>query len=391
MTAFLEYGVLQPDEAQQVIKVEAQCFVSSLDRGQVYFDRIGQENFRVVRQGTRVAGSLALIPLGQWWQGKRVPMTGVASVGVSPEYRGTGVAITLMQQMLCELSEQEMPLSVLYPATQRLYRKAGYEQAGTRNSWSVRMAEIQITDRSLPIYPIEPIEAESFKVLQQHYAQRTNGNLDRSPLLWQEILETTGSEPLYAYQIGEPDQPQGYLIFQQHRSAGETILRVQDWAILSAPAGRTLWTLLADHRSMIDKVRWRGALLDPLTLLLPEQSPEMKDSDRWLMRIINVRSALEKRGYPIGVAAELHLEIQDDLLPINTGKFILTVSQGQGEVSSGGRGDMKLSIRGLSPLYSGLFTPSQLQAIGFLDGTESAINAATQIFAGPSPWLPDFF
>jgi predicted acetyltransferase len=391
MTSFLEYGALQPDEAQQIIRIEAQCFVSSLDRGQVYFDRIGRENFRAVRQGATVVGSLALIPMGQWWGGKRVPMTGIAAVGVLPEHRGTGVAITLMQQMLRELFDQGMPLSVLYPATQRLYRKAGYEQAGTRNSWSVRMAEIQITDRSLPIHPIEPIEAEAFRAFQQHYAQRTNGNLDRSPILWQEILETSGSEPLYAYQIGMPEQLEGYVIFQQHRSAGETILQVRDWAILSATAGRTLWTFLADHRSMIDKVRWRGALLDPLTLLLPEQSPEMKDSDRWLMRIVNVRSALEKRGYPIGVAAELHLDIQDDLLPANTGKFVLTVSQGQGQVTQGGRGEMKLSIRGLSPLYSGLFTPQQLQAIGFLEASESALDAATQIFAGPSPWLPDFF
>ncbi|PSB18644.1 GNAT family N-acetyltransferase, partial [filamentous cyanobacterium CCP2] len=127
MTASLEYTPLHPDEAQQIIRLDAQCFVSSLDRGQVYLDRIGTENIRVVRQNAKIAGSLALLPMGQWWGGKRVPMTGIAAVGVLPEDRGTGVAITLMQKMLRELYDGGISISVLYPATQRLYRKAGYE------------------------------------------------------------------------------------------------------------------------------------------------------------------------------------------------------------------------------------------------------------------------
>jgi predicted acetyltransferase len=391
MTALLEYGLLHPDEAQQLVKVDAQCFISTLAQGQVYLDRIGVKNVRVVRCGAKVAGSLALLPMGQWWGGKRVPMTGVAAVGVLPEHRGSGVAITLMRQMLHELHERGVPLSVLYPATQRLYRKAGYEQAGTHNTWLMRTSEIQLTDRALPVHPIHPTDVKAFASLQQPYAQRTNGHLDRPSILWQEIVETAGSDLLYAYLIGDSAHPEGYVIFKQGRVDRKAVLQVQDWGILSPAAGRTLWTFWADHRSMISRVRWRGGLLDPLSLLLPEQSPELKSSDRWLMRIVNVPSALEKRGYPIGVEAELHLEIEDDLLPNNHGKFILTVSQGQGEVLQGGRGDMKLTIRGLSPLYSGLFTPQQLQAIGFLEGSESALNAATQIFAGSFPWLPDFF
>jgi predicted acetyltransferase len=388
MTAPLEYRPLQT-EASQVIRLDAQCFTSPLD-SQVYFDRIGTENFRIICQKGKVAGSLALLPMGQWWGGKRVPMTGVGAVGVFPEYRGSGVALTLMQQMLRELYEQGVSLSVLYPATQRLYRKVGYEQAGTYNAWSVRTQEIQSKDRSLPIHPVEPIQLEAFSSLHQQFAQRVNGNLDRPSPLWQGILETSNSEPLYAYRIGS-EPPEGYVIFKQHRTNQELMLQVQDWAVLSAAAGRTLWTFLADHRSTIDKVSWHGGLLDPLTLLLPEQSPAIRNSDRWLMRVVDVRSALEKRGYPIGVETELHLDIEDDLLPENSGKFTLTVAQGQGEVCQGGRGEVNLSIRGLVPLYSGLFSPKQLQWMGFLDAPEPAIHAATQLFAGTSPWLPDFF
>jgi len=38
-----------------------------------------------------------------------------------------------------------------------------------------------------------------------------------------------------------------------------------------------------------------------------------------------------------------------------------------------------------------LFTPHQLQLAGQLDATETALSAATQLFAGASPWMLDFF
>ncbi|MCT7967549.1 sterol carrier protein domain-containing protein [Laspinema sp. D1] len=75
----------------------------------------------------------------------------------------------------------------------------------------------------------------------------------------------------------------------------------------------------------------------------------------------------------------------------NNGKFILTVSNGRGEVTPGGRGDLHLDIRGLAPLYTGLFTPHQLYLNGHLQGTPTALSVATQLFSGPHPWMADMF
>ena len=35
--------------------------------------------------------------------------------------------------------------------------------------------------------------------------------------------------------------------------------------------------------------------------------------------------------------------------------------------------------------------PYQLQLTGQLQVTETALSVATQMFAGSSPWMPDFF
>lgn len=391
MTSQFEYKPLsEPDEAKQLGAILSQCFMGSPSDSQIYIDRLGIENFRCL-QADHMVGGLALIPMGQWWGGQRVPMTGIASVGVAPEYRGTGAALALLQQMLQELHRAGVAISALYPATQRLYRKVGYEQGGTHSSWSIATAEIQMRERLSPIRPADSIEIATFAALQQQQAQQHPGHLDRHAAIWQGFLQSEAQQPLYAYLIGPTDRPQGYVIFSQSRSKEGEILRVRDWAVLSAEAGQSLWTFLADHRSQVTNIHWQGAAIDPLMLLLPEQSHKLRSSMAWLLRIVNVRSALEKRGYPSGVATELHLEVEDDLLPDNTGKFLLAVSQGQGQITQGGTGAMKLNIRGLAALYSGLYTPYQLQLMGLLDASTTALNAASLLFAGASPWLPDFF
>jgi predicted acetyltransferase len=392
MAPQFEYSsVSNPEDAQQLGTILDQCFNCPASSSQPYFNRIGVENFRILRKAGQIAGGLATLSMGQWFGNQCVPMTGIAAVGIAPEHRGTGAAIALMQHTLKELHVKGVPISVLYPATQRLYRKAGYEQGGSFCGWEISTESIQLKENSLSLQPVAAIDDPVFHSLARQQAKLTNGHLDRNQAIWQGIFKPDDKETVYSYLIGSADHPQGYIIFSQHQTEDGSFLRIRDWAVLTTAAARSLWTFVAAHRSQIQKVRWRGAVVDPLTLLLPEQTAKIRTLQRWMLRVIDVTKALEKRGYPLGVQTELHLEVQDNLLLENNGKFILSVSKGRGEVTPGGKGELKLEVGGLAPLYTGLFTPHQLQLAGQLDATETALLAATQLFAGASPWMPDFF
>jgi len=74
----LEFGSLgQEEDAKQLAAILGQCFMfSSTER---YFQRLGLDNFRVIRQGKRIAGGLARQPLiptpypiGLVWDSRRV-------------------------------------------------------------------------------------------------------------------------------------------------------------------------------------------------------------------------------------------------------------------------------------------------------------------------------
>ena len=387
-----EYSTLSnPEDVQHLGTILDQCFVGSPGDSETYINLIGIEKLRLIRQSDQIVGGLATIPMGQWFGGQPVPMTGIAAVGIAPEYRGTGAAIAMMQHTLKELHTNDVPISVLYPATQRLYRKAGYEQGGISCTWEIPTQSIQVREQPLPLKAVFPINLEVFHDLYQKQARLINGYLDRHPFIWQGLIRAFEKEMVCAYLIGPADQPQGYIIFSQHTKDDRTFLRLRDWVVLTAAAAQTFWSFMANHRSQIEQVQWKGSAVDYLTLLLPEQTAKVKFTQRWMLRVVDVVKALEKRGYPPGIQAELHLEVRDELIAENNGRFILSVSNGRGEVNKGGKGELKVDIRGLAPLYTGLFTPHQLQLAGQLDATETALLAATQLFAGVSPSMPDFF
>ncbi len=158
-----QYSTLtQSEDVEPLGSILDQCFLAKPGSSEAYINQVGMENLRLIRQSEQIVGGLATIPMGQWYGGQCVPMMGIAAVGIAPQYRGTGAAIALMQHTLNELHAKGIPISALYPATQRLYRKAGYEQGGNRCSWEIPTASIQIREQPLPVQPVVPINLEVF-------------------------------------------------------------------------------------------------------------------------------------------------------------------------------------------------------------------------------------
>ena len=411
MTPGLDYSpVDNSQDLQQIGVIISQCFGVSVSDCEAYIERIGSENFRVIRQAgnaidqrSRYAiANLAMYPMAQWYGGKPVPMAGIAVVGVAPEYRGQGVAYQLMAETIMQLHEQGVPISTLYASTDTLYRKVGYERAGNRCLWKLSTKTISLCDvpleplreRNLPMHRVEPGNYQIFEEVYRQQAQANNGNLDRHHAIWENLVKPIIAKPeetIYSYLIGSETLPEGYIIFTQQEDDHGLRITIDDWALLTTAAIKRFWTFIADHRSLVNQVYWHSSPHDPLMLVLPEQTAKIDTRYYWMSRVIDVTKALEKRGYPVGIDGELHLEVNDDLIEANNGRFRLRVHQGQGEVTPGGNGDLQISIRGLASLYSGLYSPRQLQLAGYLKATNEALSVATLLFSGSEPWIPDMF
>ncbi len=363
-----------------------------------WLQREGVEHARVARIDGKIVGGLTVQPLGQWFGGKVVAMGGVRSVAVAPEYRAAGVASTLMRSVLREMRDNNQPIATLYPATQEVYRRAGFEKAGVRRRYRVRTHMIDLRDRTLDVRPIEDADRETLEGLHRERARRTAGNLERSRWVWDRILDPPPwMKPTSGYLVSRNGTAEGYLV--NHNTPGQiphdNTIELQDFVATTPGAARRLWTLLADHRSMAGSVIWNGAPADPLMYALDENMFQIEDPIDWMVRINDVPTALESRGYPACLNATLHLDVRDDVIPENNGRFIVTVAGGIATVESGGRGDLSIDVRGLAPLYTGHLSARELLVTGYIDTKQppsnEVLDTAALIFAGPAPWMSDMF
>ncbi|EPX58851.1 hypothetical protein D187_003566 [Cystobacter fuscus DSM 2262] len=353
----------------------------------------GGARLRLLREGGAVAATAALIPMGQWWGGRRVSLGGIAGVGVAPARRGQGTGVRLMSQVLRELRAEGHVLAGLYPSTQPLYRRVGFEQAGACFEHRLQLSGVDFQERTLALRPVDAADMPALHDVYLRHARKQMGWLDRGPYIWNRVRQPRGQNA-YGYLVEGASGVEGYLFLSRHNLSAfghKQELRLTDFVALTPAAGRRLLSFLGDHRSLAAEVIWRGGPVHPLLFLLREQSYQVKLGDYWMLRVLDVPGALQARGYPPGLSGALHLEVVDDLFPENQGRFVLEVEEGEAQVRPGGEGDMKLHVRALAALYGGFLSPAALQLAGVLEADDTTLRTAEALFSGTPPAMPDMF
>jgi predicted acetyltransferase len=201
------------------------------------------------------------------------------------------------------------------------------------------------------------------------------------------------NQPARGYGVFGPRGLEGYTyLIQEKRQLYGYNLTLGDLCVSTPQAARRMLAFLGDHRSMTEFATWNSGPHDPIFQLLPEHAPEMLTlGNYWMLRITHVERALEARGYPRQLETEVHFRITDDVVPGNDGDFVLRVTGGRGEVRRGGKGSVRIDVRGLATLYSGLRSPEGIRLAGQIDGSEHDLATAGALFAGPAPSMSDMF
>jgi predicted acetyltransferase len=179
-----EYRLLAVEDDDAFQQVVGRTFRFDPGYWEIFQQRIGRENLRAVHDAGRLIGGLGFYRTAQWFGGRTIPCAAVAAVGVAPAARGGGAAAFLMGSLLPELHADGVPLATLYASTQRLYRKVGFEQAGSRTCYHLPMTSIGLRDRDLPVCEVSLDSPESLADHAQRQAQAAGGHLQRTSGLW---------------------------------------------------------------------------------------------------------------------------------------------------------------------------------------------------------------
>ncbi|MHC4450679.1 MAG: GNAT family N-acetyltransferase [Planctomycetota bacterium] len=386
----MEYRRPQSEEAYgELAAIIGNAFAGTPEKGRQWIRDAGDAEARAIsHDGEMVAGFIRR-PMGQWWGGRSVPMLGVAAVGVAPHARGSGVATQLMNEAVCEMYTDGFPLSVLFSASFPLYRRAGYEMAGSVHRISVGLVPLQ-GERSLPMRPMREADEPALRALQSDVARERNGTLDRSDVMWRR-QRTVSGKPCDVYVVEVDGRIDGFIAQKQQERGERLVLVVRDIVARNEATARRLLGFLADHKAQVHRATWTGDAADPIVTLLNSWRFRIRINDQWFLRIVDVKKALEGRGYPDGVRAELHFEIEDTLLEANAGRWILTVEGGEAQVRRGGDGTLRAGVRGLAPLYSGFLPPASLRRAGWIEADDATCARAASVFGGSAPFMSEQF
>lgn len=397
-----EFHVPTEDQRDQVVNVMRVSL--NLDAGFVEHraPKVPLDQFRCALDGDRVIAVAGARPFRQRFGGREVPMSGIWGVGTLPEHRGTGLASGAVGRLLHEAREGGVPISALYPAILRPYRGLGFELAGTYTEHQVRLDDLP-RGASGPL-PIEEFDVErDLEAVRACYRRATegdNGPIDSDhPTWWPERImgQRLPDEHARAVVARTPDGGVGGYASFVHEKDEEGDLDVsfrlscRHLVSSSLEATASLLGYFRGFRGLGQHLRFTGPPAHPLAMLVEEQRIKPAWTFRWMLRMLDVPAALEARGYP-PVSGEAVIAVEDAQFPANRGPWRILAREGAVEVAPANGAHVRpIPVGTLSSMYSGFLSPSDAVRLGQLDGSDPVVPLLARLFAGPAPFMYDFF
>ena len=362
--------------------------------------------------GTAGAYSFQLTVPGR----QALPAAGVTWVSVLPSHRRRGVLRSLMRRQLADVADRGEPLAVLWASESVIYSRYGYGPAMWQADFTLyrgegTLAKTAPADAGLRLRLVDPEPAlpELGKVYETVLPSRP-GFIARTEPWWRGLVydppeRRQGTSPLRCVLAEDASGPRGYALYSavsrwdSETSLADATLHVREMVSVDAAASAALAADLLS-RDLTNQFRVRGRPVDdPLLYHLADPRrarPRLKDA-LWV-RIIDVPDALARRRY--SAPADAVIEVHDDLLPSNAGRWRLTTGgaapDGSGleatcvRAGAADAADLVLDVTQLGAAYLGGTTLGGLAAAGLV--TERRPGAVRQLSAALSwdlaPWCP---
>ncbi len=381
------------DDVERILALEAQAFNVAARHQERARPRMKLDRYRVAETDRGVVATMRALPFAHFFGGRAVEAAGISGVAVSAEARGQGVGSALMRESLAELRARHVPISSLYPATAPIYRSMGYGYGGVRTRWHAPLARLP-QDPGVGVETFGEADLDEIDRAHHRIAVAANGLVRRDRDWWvQRVLEDERDRPRYAYAVREDGDVTGWIVYflQSSPDTWRSTMACRDLFWRTPAAARALLSLGSLHRSTSEWMEWIGPPTEPLGDLLPEDVIDPQGSFRWMVRLLDVPAAFEARGYNTAVDAEVTIGVEDPLFPENAGPWRIQVAGGSAKVAPAETADARAHVGTWASIWSRLHTARDAARIGGLSATADAIDALDAIFAGPLPWIADFY
>lgn len=333
--------------------------------------------------------------------GLQAPAGAVTVITVKPGHRRRGVASLMMKTQLHGMHENGEPIAILWASEGSIYRRFGYGEYATslaKMMMPTRMAfhpGVQVSD--IRIRQVTREEALPFMREVHDRVRRTRvGWLSRVGNTWDVQLADReidrGGLTSYRYAL----HPEGYVVFrvkfQGDSSGPRHELHVRELVCETEQAYVDLYRYLLDM-DLAGAISFYTAWDDPILHMVDNPRKVHREvADALWLRIVDVDRALPLRRYSSDVDSVL--EVEDSFCPWNSGRWRLTVKDGDATVTrTEDPADVTLDVAALGSAFLGGARLSVLKrAHRVVEHTPGHVDALTIAFLGAyDPHCPEVF
>ena len=386
--------------------------------------------------GAAIVGTAAAYSFQLTVPGGIVGAGGVTFVSVLPTHRRRGILSAMMRHQLADIAARGEAVAALFASESVIYGRYGYGSASTELQLTVRRGEgaqraavaggagtgagsgTGATSgmgagsgtgggpvRLRAGWPAE-LRTELAKVYDLVVPHRP-GMMARDERWWQNLLadpefRRRGMSRQKCLLAGDDSGPRGYALYRTKPDWGEDGLPfgrlwIGELMTTDAAATAALWTDLLTRDLIGEVVARQRPVDDPLLEMLADRRrarPQLSDG-LWV-RLVDVPAALRQRRY--SSAADVVIEVTDELLPANAGRWRLQCAgPADGGIASCERttaaADIVLPVAALGSGYLGGIRLGALAAAGLVTerkhGALARLSAA--MYSDPAPWCPSTF
>jgi len=333
--------------------------------------------------------------------GRSIPASGLTWVGTHPGHRRRKLLTTMVADHFTRSKARGEPVSILFAAESAIYQRFGYGLAARERRVKIKR---RVRFRPIPGSDDLTVKLETANVKKHEpIVEAVQGALNRpgslskvTEALFNELFidlegERDGFEPLRILMVFDGEAPVAYALFQRKdlREYGNPrgTVRVGVWSATTAAAAHRLWTVLSDLDLMDVTEAGKVALDEPLLhLIVDERSLKSTIRDNLWLRILDLKAALEGRGYEAD--CDVTCEIRDTRVPENAGVWRIKVVDGAAEVSRtgdvGDPADLGMAVQELGAAYLGGNSLEALHAAGLVtENTPGALHSLSLAMRSP--------
>jgi predicted acetyltransferase len=339
--------------------------------------------------------------------GRDIGVPGITEVGVAPSHRRRGILRRMMTWLLDQADERGEPVAILWASESAIYQRFGYGIGTLQSSFDIERSRVRFVRPMEPVGRMRMVEREEALALippvYEAVQRRIPGALSRSRKWWADDLlfdaewMQRGNGRKYIAVLEVDGQVRGYVIYRvlsqwEDRGPNNVVLAIEVTGLDHA-AERTIWSWVTDL-DLSSRVRgWRGPVPNPLLLELVEpRRMGLTIREGLLLRVVDVKAALEARGY--GTPGALTFELTDTERPGNAGRWRLeALDDGAAVSASTAEPDIRLDASDLATVYLGAFRFADLARSGRItECRPGAIADADRLFStAVAPWCSTMF